>query len=118
MASRLIKTKRLYNRLQDSLGHQRKGAVIKIGVKVAVVAHMLVHLKLSQYRALESDCQDPKSDCQINFKSEHPFHEIRIDTSSIMEMDRGTTAFIALRLGLSDRIRLAEEKYSNTCRFC
>ncbi len=39
---------------------------------------------------MESDCQDPKSDCHINFKGGHPIHAIRIDTSSIMEMDRGS----------------------------
>lgn len=61
MASRLCETKRLYNRLNDSFGHQFIGAVIKIGVKVNAVAYMLVHFKFSQYRAIESDCQDPKS---------------------------------------------------------
>ena len=90
MASRLCKTKRFYNRLNDSFGHQYVGAVIKKGVKVRAVAYLLVHFKFSQYRAIESDCQDPKSNCHINFKSEYPFHAIRIDTSSIMEMDRGS----------------------------
>ena len=57
MASRLMKTKHYYKRLNDSFGHQWNGAPIKIVAKVIALALMFVHFNFVKYKRIESDCQ-------------------------------------------------------------